>query len=112
MNGMDYFLKFWRSQEDSTAESESLRKRLEDSEVALALLQTQKERELALSGERIAALEAKLAEDNSTTHARINDLEVKLVVTNVTSEKAIKDHSDIQKELSSMRIKAELELKA
>ena len=38
-------------------------------------------------------------------------LEVKLVAANAMSEKAIKDHSDIQNELSSVKIKAELELK-
>jgi hypothetical protein len=57
-------------------------------------------------------LKAKLAEDSSTTWARINDLEAKLAAANTIFEKAIKDHSDIQKELSSMKIKAKLDLKA
>ena len=38
MNGMDYFLRFWRSQEDSATENESQRKKVEDSEAALTLL--------------------------------------------------------------------------
>jgi hypothetical protein len=89
-----------------------LRKKLEDSKAALALLWAQKERALTFSGERIVALEAKLVEDSLTAWAKINDLEAKLFAANAISEKAIKDHSDIQKELSSMKIKAELDLKA
>jgi hypothetical protein len=38
MNGMDYFLRFQRSQEDIAAKNESLRKKLGDSEAALVLL--------------------------------------------------------------------------
>jgi hypothetical protein len=44
MNGMDYFLRFRRSQKDIATEIESLRKKLGDSEAALALPQVQKER--------------------------------------------------------------------
>lgn len=68
--------------------------------------------ELALSRERIAALEAKLAKDNLATQARINDLKDKLAAVNGISKKAIQDHLDIQKELSSVKINAELDLKA
>jgi hypothetical protein len=89
-----------------------LRKKLEDSKAALALFWAQKERALTFSGKRIVALEAKLVEDSLTAWAKINDLEAKLFAANAISEKAIKDHSDIQKELSSMKIKAELDLKA
>jgi hypothetical protein len=55
MNGMDYFFRFRRSQEDCISENESLRKKVEDSEAALALFQAQKEMELSFLGERIAA---------------------------------------------------------
>jgi hypothetical protein len=37
MNGMDYFFRFGRSQEDCSSENESLRKKAEDSEATLAL---------------------------------------------------------------------------
>jgi hypothetical protein len=57
-------------------------------------------------------LEAKLAEDNLVAPAKINDLEVKLAAVNDISEKATKDYLDIQNELSSVKINAELELKA
>lgn len=57
-------------------------------------------------------MEAKLAEDNLATQARINDLKAKLAAVNAISEKAIQDHSDIQKKLSYVKIKAKLELKA
>ena len=43
---------------------------------------------------RIAALEAKLAEDNLAAQARIDNPEVKLAVINAISEKATKDYSD------------------
>jgi hypothetical protein len=55
MNCMDYFFRFQRSHEDCILENESLRKKVEDSKAALALLQAQKEIELSFSGERIAA---------------------------------------------------------
>jgi hypothetical protein len=89
-----------------------LRKKAEDSEAALALLQAQKERELYLLGECIVVLETKLAEDNSTTQAKINDLEVKLAAAKIRSKRTIQDHSDIQKELSSVKVKAKLDSKA
>jgi hypothetical protein len=63
-------------------------------------------------GECIATLEIKLAEDNLATQAIINDLEAKLTAANARSKKAIQDHSDIQNELSSMKVRAELDLKA
>ena len=59
------------------------------------MLQAQKEKELSFLGEQIAALEAKLAEDNLVAQARISDLEAKLAATNARFEKAIQDHSDI-----------------
>jgi hypothetical protein len=68
--------------------------------------------EISLLGECIATLETKLAEDNSAARARINDLEAKLVAANVRFEKAMQDNSDIQKELSLVKIRAELDLKA
>ena len=112
MNGIDYFFRFRRSQEECTSENESWRKRAEDSEAAFALFQAQKKNELSFLGERIAALETKLAEDNSAAQAIINDLKAKLDAANARSKKAIQDHSNIQNELSSMKIKAELDLKA
>jgi hypothetical protein len=89
-----------------------LRKKAEDSETALALIQTQKENELFLLRERIAALETWLSEDNLAGQTKISDLEAELVADNVRSEKAIQDHLNIQKELSSVKIQAELDSKA
>jgi hypothetical protein len=63
-------------------------------------------------GEFIATLKTKLAEDNSATQAIINDLEAKLAAANVRLEKAIQDNFDIQNELSSVKVRAELDLKA
>jgi hypothetical protein len=89
-----------------------LRKKVEDSEATFASLQAPKERELYLLGKCIVMLETKLAEDNSTTQAKINDLEVKLAAAKIRSKRMIQDHSDIQKELSSVKVKAELDSKA
>lgn len=95
MNGMNYFFRFRRSQEDNISDSESLKKKVEDSKATLALIQAQKENELSFLKERVTVLETWLAEDNSVAQARIIDLEAKLAATNVRSEKAIQDHSNI-----------------
>jgi hypothetical protein len=108
MNGLDYFFRLRRSQEDNTLDNETWRKKAEDSEAALALIQIQKEKELSLLRESITALETRLSEESSVAQTKINDLEAKLTDANAKSEKAIRDHLNIQKELSSVRIQAEL----
>ena len=89
-----------------------MRKKAENVEAALALLQAQKKMELSLLGEQIAVLETKLAEDSLAAQGKINDLEVKLAAANARSKKAIQNHLDIQNELSAMKVRAELHLKA
>jgi hypothetical protein len=108
MNGLDCFFRLRRSQEDNTLDNETWRKKAEDSEAALALIQIQKEKELSLLRESITALETRLSEESSVAQTKINDLEAKLTDANAKSKKAIRDHLNIQKELSSVRIQAEL----
>jgi hypothetical protein len=40
MNGMDYFFRLRRSQEDNISDNEALKKKVEDSKAALTLVQT------------------------------------------------------------------------
>jgi chromosome segregation ATPase len=78
---------------------------VEDSEVALALTQAQKEQELSHLRARIVALETRLSEDALVAQAKINDLEATLAANNTAIQ-------SVQKELSSVKIQAELDSKA
>jgi hypothetical protein len=100
MKGMDYFFKFRRSYEGSIAESESLKKKIEDSKTDLARLQelyTQREKELA--------------ESKSAAQARISDLEFKLVAANVIIESMIKYHSALQAKFTSAKVEVDLQIR-
>jgi hypothetical protein len=103
MHSMDYFFRLRRSQESDTSDSELLRKRAEDS--ALALTQAQKEQELSHLRACIAALETRLSEDALVAQAKVNDLEATLAASNTMIQ-------SIQKELSSVKIQSELDSKA
>ena len=74
-----------------------MKRKIEELEAALASVQVEKEKELSLIKERIAMLENRLHEDASASQALIADLEATLATANAMSEKAIQDHSDIQK---------------
>lgn len=111
MKGMDFFLRFQRSYDDFIAKNESLRKKLEDVEAALARLQEShapKEIKLSLLGEWIASLVAELDKSKSVAQARISDLEIKLTVDNVISKSVIKDHLAIHEELTFAKGEANL----
>jgi hypothetical protein len=56
MHSMDYFFRLRRSQENDTSDYELLRKRAEESEATLALVQNQKEQELSHLRTRVDAL--------------------------------------------------------
>ena len=88
-----------------------MRKKLEDLEVALALVQVEKEKEFSLLREHIVVLETRFCEDALAAQAKITDLEATLATANVKSEKAIQDHLNIQNELSLVKIQAELDSK-
>jgi hypothetical protein len=64
MNGMYYFFRLRRSQEDCISDNEALKKKVEDFKDALTLVQTQKENEISLLKERLAVLETRLIEEN------------------------------------------------
>jgi TPP-dependent pyruvate/acetoin dehydrogenase alpha subunit len=78
-----------------------LKKKVEDSEAALILVQIQKENEISLLKECIAALETRLFEENMVTQTKINELEAKLADANAKTEKAAQ-------ELCSVKIQAKL----
>jgi hypothetical protein len=105
MHSMDYFFKLRRSQENDTSDNEFLRKKVEDSEAALALAQAQKEQELSHLRTHIVALEIRLSEDALVAQAKINDLEATLTANNMAIQ-------NVQKELSSVKIQVELDSKA
>jgi phage I-like protein len=104
MHGMDYFFRLRRSQENDTSNNELLRKRVEESEAALALVQIRKEQELSHLRARVDALETQMSKDALVAHAKINDLEATITANNTAIQ-------SLSKELSSVKIQAELESK-
>jgi BMFP domain-containing protein YqiC len=81
---MDYFFRLRRSQENDTSDYELLRKRAEELEATLALVQNQKEQELSHLRTRVDALEAQLSRDASVAQAKISDLEATIAANNTT----------------------------
>jgi hypothetical protein len=96
MKGMNFYLRFRRSYENSITENESLKKRLEDSDTNLARLQ-----------ESYARREKEIAENNLAVQARIRDLECKLEVVCVISKSVLKDHLRIHTRFTSAKIEAD-----
>jgi chromosome segregation ATPase len=105
MHSMDYFFRLRRSQENDTSDNELLRKRTEELEATLALVQNQKEQELSHLRARVDALKTQLSKDASVAQAKINDLEATITANNTAIQ-------SLQKELSSVKIQAELDFKA
>jgi chromosome segregation ATPase len=114
MKSMEFFLKFQRSYKNSTVENESLRRKLKDSEAAIAALHesyAQKESELLLSEGHIASLETQLSEDVSKAQSRIHKLEADLAVAHVESEGLLTGYSVLEEEIAQIKGKqAEIEL--
>jgi hypothetical protein len=84
MHSMDYFFRLRRSQENDTSDYELLKKRTEESEATLALVQNQKEQELSHLRARADALETQLSRDALVAQAKINDLEATITANNTT----------------------------
>jgi predicted RNase H-like nuclease (RuvC/YqgF family) len=74
-------------------------------EARLALVENQKEQELSHLRARAEALETQLSRDASAAQAKISDLEVTIVTNNATIQ-------SLQKELSSVKIQAEIDSRA
>jgi cell division septum initiation protein DivIVA len=96
MKGMNFYLRFRKSYENSITENESLKKRLEDSDSNLARLQ-----------ESHAKREKEIAENNLVVQARIRDLECKLKAACVISKSVLKDHSAIHTMFTSAKVEAD-----
>jgi mannitol-specific phosphotransferase system IIBC component len=105
MNSMDYFFKLQRSQENDTSDYELLKKKAEESDATLAMAQNQKEQQLSHLRARIDVLEAQLSRDASVAQTKISDLETVIAVNNTAIQ-------NLQQELSSVKIQAELDSKA
>ena len=109
MHSMDWFFRLRRIQKANASDSDPLKKKAEELEAALASIQVEKENELSLLRESIDVLKNQLHEDALAAQAQIANLEATLATANAKFEKAIQDHSDIQKELSLVKIQAELD---
>jgi hypothetical protein len=105
MHGMDYFFRLRRSQENETSDSELLRKRAEELEATLGLVQTQKEQELSHLKARAEALETQLSQDALAARTKISNLEATIVTNNTMIH-------DLQRELSSAKIQAKIDSRA
>jgi hypothetical protein len=105
MHSMDYFFRLRRSQEGDTSDHELLRRRVDELENALTLAQSQKERELSHMATHAEALKAQLSRDTLEAQAKISNLEATIVANDATIQ-------SLQKELSSAKIRAEIESKA
>jgi hypothetical protein len=105
MHSMDYFFRLRRSQEGDTSDHELLRRRVGELENALTLAQSQKERELSHMATHTEALKAQLSRDILEAQAKISNLEATIAANDATIQ-------GLQKELSSTKIRAEIESKA
>jgi mannitol-specific phosphotransferase system IIBC component len=105
MHNMNYFFRLRRSQENDTFDHELLRKRAKELEATLALVQNQKEQELSHLKACVDVLETQLSRDASVAQAKIDDLEATITANNTAIQ-------NLQKELSSVKIQAELDSKA
>jgi hypothetical protein len=105
MHSMDYFFRLRRSQEGDTSDHELLRRMVDELENILTLAQSQKERELSHLTAHTEALEAQLSRDTLEAQAKISNLEATIVANSATIQ-------SLQKELSSAKIRAEIESKA